>query len=433
MTGAVADQTTPSARTADQTTPSARTAGQTTPSARTADQTTPSARTADQTTPSARPAVGIVGGGQLARMVALAAGPLGVPIRVLAGPSDEGAAGMATVRRGDIADTATLLDFAASVDVVTFDHELVPLDAIRSLEEAGVTVRPGSRALALSDKAELRNQLGSSFPFAPHRLCCDLDDVGRFAEEHGWPVVIKAARGGYDGRGVFVVGDLGQAAGVLADLAATLPAVIEPLLALDAEIAVVVVRGAAGDRVIYPPVRTRQVDGICHEVVYPTGLDPEVERQAVELAEALAERADVIGVLAVELFVVDGTVLVNELAPRPHNSAHWTIDGAETSQFENHVRAVLGWPLGPAAATFDAVATVNVIAEGDWSDPRGRVAEALSVRDARLHLYDKSPRPGRKVGHVTARGDSVVEVLARARAAAAALGSTTTSTTIRRR
>ncbi|HSG80295.1 MAG TPA: 5-(carboxyamino)imidazole ribonucleotide synthase [Acidimicrobiia bacterium] len=368
--------------------------------------------------------VGVVGGGQLARMMAQAAGPLGIDLRVLGGPSDEGAATVAPIERGDITDPGTLERFAAACDVLTFDHELVPIETVRHVEEAGHAVRPGSASLRLSDKALLREALAGRFPLPPHTVAHAASEAVAFGDEHGWPVVVKAARGGYDGRGVNVAENAQDVALFMHALDEGVPAVVEPVLDLEAELAVVVVRRPGGEMRTYPVVRTIQVDGQCHEVAYPAGVERSVEEAATRLAGEVAETIGAVGILAVECFVVDGEVLLNEIAPRPHNSGHWTIDGAVTSQFENHLRAVLDRPLGSTEPSWPAVTMLNLIPGDPPADPRDHVAAALAT-GAHVHVYDKTPRPGRKVGHVTATGSDPGAVRAQAIAAAASMGSIT--------
>ncbi|MDX1690749.1 MAG: 5-(carboxyamino)imidazole ribonucleotide synthase [Acidimicrobiia bacterium] len=366
--------------------------------------------------------VGVVGGGQLARMTAQAAGPLGIELRVLAGEGDEGAAPVAPTERGDITDADVLLRFASGCDVLTFDHELVPLDVVRRLEGEGVVVRPGSTALELSDKGRLRRRLADRFPLPPHDVVTDASGAIAFGERHGWPVVVKAVRGGYDGRGVNVADGPERATVLMDALAPGVAAVVEPLLDLDFELAVVVVRSPSATAT-YPVVRTTQVEGICHEVAFPAGVAGHVAEEAVRLATGVADAADAFGAFAVELFVAGGRVLLNEVAPRTHNSGHWTIDGTACSQFENHLRAVLDWPLGPTEAIVPAAGMVNLITGSDGDDPRDLVPAGLAAGDARIHLYDKTPRRGRKVGHVTAVAADVPAAVSRARAVAAAMGS----------
>ena len=359
--------------------------------------------------------VGMVGGGQLARMSLQAAISLGVHLEVLAASADDPAvlAG-ASSRIGDPSDLGALLDLAADVDVVTFDHELVPPEHLRSLEAAGHRVHPSSEAMFLAqDKAAARGSLAAlGVAIPPWEEVRTADEVASFAARHGWPVVLKAARGGYDGRGVVVAGDLSQAA-------ATLDGnrwVAEAHVDLAMELAVVVVRRPSGEVVAYPVVETVQEDGMCREVVMPvTG---PVAAEATSVATSLVERIDAVGVVAVELFLdIRGRVLVNELALRPHNSGHPTIEANVTSQFENHLRAVLDWPLGDTAMVGRAAAMVNVVGSGDGAVAE-RLPRALAVAGAHPHIYGKEDRLGRKLGHVTVVGDDPVAVLAAAREAA---------------
>ncbi|WP_370327042.1 5-(carboxyamino)imidazole ribonucleotide synthase [Euzebya sp.] len=368
-------------------------------------------------------ALGIVGGGQLARMTALDAARLGVDVRVLAGPSDEGVRGVFEVVDGDHDDLAALRRLAEQVDVVTFDHELVPLDVVRALEADGVVVRPGSPALAFADKVHQRRAfLAAGLPLPAFDVVADLPGVEAFAATHGWPVVLKAPHGGYDGRGVAIAGSPAEARDMV-EASAGRGVLVEAHLDLQAELAVLVVTSADGSRVVYDPVRSVQVDGMCREVHAVAGhLPPILAAEAGDLGREVADLVGAVGVLAIELFVVaapDGTqrLVVNEIAPRPHNSGHHTIDGCATSQFENHARAVLGWPLGPVTPRATASVMVNVV--GTAGDPRDRVH--LVDPAVKIHLYDKSPRPGRKIGHVTAVGTDHDETAAAARRAAAVL------------
>ncbi len=369
--------------------------------------------------------MGIVGGGQLARMLAPPAVGLGIRLRVLASDRDEGADGVVPVVRGDTDDLATVLAFADGCDVLTFDHERVPAEVVRGLEAAGVVVRPGSRPLGLTDKLRLRHALvDAGLPAPAFAEVADVEAVAAFAGAHGgWPVVLKAARDGYDGKGVWVVDGPDAAAVVLGSLPAGVPAVVEPRLRLDRELAVLVARRPSGGSVVYPPVETRQIDGICHEVLLPADVPASLAAEAEAVALGVADLAGAVGVLAVELFVVDGRILVNELAPRPHNSGHLTIDACRTSQFENHLRAVLDWPLGSPDPVAPAAAMANLIAGDPPLDPRDRVATALASGDVDVHVYDKTPRAGRKLGHVTALGSDRVVARRLALAASVALGS----------
>jgi 5-(carboxyamino)imidazole ribonucleotide synthase len=281
------------------------------------------------------------------------------------------------------------------------------------------------------DKSSMRIQLAAAGIAQPAFDVLDgADPLARtdaFAERHGWPVVIKAATGGYDGKGVWPVGSHEEAAVVVeAAQAARTPLLVEEHVAIDAELAVLVARRPGGETVSWPAVETAQVAGVCREVLVPGRLDPAVLAAAGELGRAVAEEAGSVGVLAVELFSAGGTLLVNEVAARPHNSGHWTIEGAVTSQFENHIRAVLDLPLGMTDPTAPKVASVNVFGAEDASVTETksdeRLARALAVEGAHEHLYGKEPRPGRKLGHVTVLGLDALDVRRRAWTAALALG-----------
>jgi 5-(carboxyamino)imidazole ribonucleotide synthase len=378
----------------------------------------------------APPIVAVVGGGQLARMLAEAASPLGIHLRVLAATGDEGAREVVPdVVEGDPDDPAAIAALADGVDVVTFDHENVDLEALESLEAAGVPVRPSVSTLRCSDKAHQRRTFAAAgLPVPPFAvLDGGADDVAAaraFATTHapdGERVVVKASRGGYDGRGVWMLGGDELEEFVAGWTGA--PLVLEPELPLIGEFAVLVARRPSGGLATWPVLRTIQVDGMCDEVALPSELAPELEQAAIDLAGRVAEVSGAVGVLAVELFLVGGdaaqpALLVNEIAPRVHNSGHLTSDACATSQFEQHLRAVLDWPLGPTNAVVAAATMVNVVGGAD-DDPRDRQAVALeSVPEAHVHLYGKTPRAGRKIGHVTVTGDDVEVTGRRARLAA---------------
>ncbi|TDQ51902.1 5-(carboxyamino)imidazole ribonucleotide synthase [Actinorugispora endophytica] len=372
------------------------------------------------------PSVGMVGGGQLARMTHQAAIPLGVGFRVLANtPTDSAALVCADVQLGDDRALPDLLTFAKSCDVLTFDHEHVPEPVLRELERAGAVLRPGRDALRYAqDKLLMRvraEELGAPCP--RWRAVTTVEHVADFAAGTGWPVVLKAARGGYDGKGVWVVDDeAGAAVVVERATGAGVPLLVEEKVAFSRELAVQVARSPYGQVAVYPVVETVQRDGICHEVIAPApGLDEEKATHAQELAIELAHALGVVGMLAVELFETERGVVVNELAMRPHNSGHWTIEGARTSQFEQHLRAVLDLPLGSPRTVGRYTVMANLLGGGD-PDVFGRYIHVMA-RDPELkvHLYGKEVRPGRKIGHVTVVGDDHVDLLERARHAAAYL------------
>jgi 5-(carboxyamino)imidazole ribonucleotide synthase len=369
----------------------------------------------------------MVGAGQLARMTHQAAVALGQSLRVLAGcPADPAAQVARHVVIGDHRDLETLRAFAQGCDVVTFDHEHVPAAHLRALAADGVRLHPGPDALQhAQDKLVMRQALASmDVPVPPFRAVSSVDDAVRFGALHGWPCVLKAARGGYDGRGVWMLNTPAGARRVVAELLdAGRPLLVEQCVPMLGELAAVVARSPFGQGAVWPVVQTVQREGICVEVLAPAPcVPPELTAAAQELALRIAAALDVVGVLAVELFHTARGLLVNELAMRPHNSAHWTIEGSRTSQFEQHLRAVLDYPLGSPALAAPVTVMANVL--GSSSVPRMSVDERLHhvfarFPDARVHLYGKAERPGRKLGHVTLLGSDLAQVRPRARLAAA--------------
>ncbi len=366
-------------------------------------------------------------------MACEAASALGLRVAVLAkDPGDAACPVAAEVLVGTPFVGADLEALAARCPVVTFDHEQVGLDLVAGLERHGTAVRPGPGALELAvDKARMRSVLDGAGVPCPAHVVADSGPAGvvhrgavvaidGFADVHGWPLVLKAARGGYDGKGVWPVADTTQAEGVLAQVDGQV--VAEELVPLDAELAVMVARRPSGASVAWPAVETAQVGGVCREVLVPGRLPPDVVESASALGQKVAEISGAVGVLAVELFWSNGQLLVNELATRPHNSGHWTIEGAVTSQFENHVRAVLDLPLGSTAPQHPQVASVNVFGGAGGVDPAALLGRGLAVEGAHVHLYGKKARPGRKLGHVTVCGDDPEATRAAAWAAAIALG-----------
>jgi 5-(carboxyamino)imidazole ribonucleotide synthase len=353
------------------------------------------------------PVVGMVGAGQLARMTCPAAIELGIGLRILATAPDESAAQVwAGIQLGDYRSLADLRAFAAGCDVLTFDHEHVPGEHLAALERSGVAVRPGAAALRLTqDKLAMRERLtamGVACPrFAP---VADLARVQEFAAGR-WPVVLKAVSGGYDGKGVWVCESAAQAADVLRR-GAGLAFLAEEYVEFTRELAVLAACSPHRQGAVYPVVQTVQRDGICREVIAPApGLAPSRAEQAAELALRIAAEVGVTGLLAVELFETPAGLLVNALAMRPHNSGHWTIEGARTSQFEQHLRAVLDLPLGSPALAAPATVMVNVLG-GDDGDIYDRYIHVMAADPAvKIHMYGKAVRPGRKIGHVTITAD----------------------------
>lgn len=368
----------------------------------------------------------MVGGGQLARMTHQAAVALGQSLHVLAmSASDPAALVTPDVVLGSHTDLDALRDFASRCDVLTFDHEHVPTELLRTLVAEGVTVHPGPDALVhAQDKLVMRARLAElGVPVPEFLAVSEVADVVKFGDEHGWPCVLKASRGGYDGRGVWMLADASAAAGLVEELlAAGTPLLVERRVVMRRELAALVARSPFGQGACWPLVETVQSDGICVEVLAPApGLSEPDAEAAQSLALRVAAALDVVGVLAVELFDTDTGFVVNELAMRPHNSGHWTIEGARTSQFEQHLRAVLDYPMGATDALAPAVVMANVL--GAPVTPEMGADERLHhlfarFRDAHVHYYGKAERPGRKIGHVTMLGSSMADVRERARLAA---------------
>lgn len=370
------------------------------------------------------PIVGVVGAGQLARMMQEAAIALGVPLRLLAEAENSSAAQViADTSVGDYTDLEVLRPWSAGCAVVTFDHEHVPTGHLEALAAAGVACRPGPSALVhAQDKIVMRERLTAlGVPCPRWAVVHDAEQVLAFAEAGGGlPVVVKVARGGYDGKGVWFVDDKTSAQAVFADLAAGQRVLVEERVHFRRELSALVARAPSGQLATYPVVESVQRNGICVEVVAPApGLDPDRAVEAQRIAMRIATELDVTGILAVELFeAADGSILVNELAMRPHNTGHWSIDGAVTSQFENHLRAVLDLPLGSPAARAPWTVMVNIL--GGSAPTLFDGYPHVQARDPglKVHLYGKDVRPGRKVGHVTAYGDHLDDVRERARHAA---------------
>ena len=369
------------------------------------------------------PTVAVIGGGQLARMMAEPAAALGIPLRLLAEGEGVSAAQVIPDHEvGDYRDLDALTAVTRGCEVVTFDHEHVPTQHLDALAAAGVACRPGPGALVhAQDKAVMRERLAAlGVPCPRNAVVASAADVEAF----GFPCVLKTTRGGYDGRGVWFVHAAADCAEPFSTAeAAGVRLLAEELVDFSRELSALVVRAPSGQAAAYPVVESVQRDGICHEVVAPApDLDPALAGEAQRLALLVAGELDVTGVLAVELFeTTDGRILVNELAMRPHNTGHWTQDGAVTSQFENHLRAVLDLPLGSPAARATWTVMVNILG---GREETGRLYDGYRhamARDPflRVHLYGKDLRPGRKVGHVNAYGEDLADCLVRARHAAA--------------
>jgi 5-(carboxyamino)imidazole ribonucleotide synthase len=370
--------------------------------------------------------VGIIGGGQLARMMYAASIGLGIHVRLLAeGPDTSAAHVVHDVTVGDYTDPATVRSFAAECDVVTFDHEHVPTGLLRDLESAGVVVRPGPAALVhAQDKAIMRDRLTAlGAPCPASRVVTDAAALAAFGDEQGWPMVAKTSRGGYDGKGVWRLDSAAQAGEPFERLSNGVQIIGEEFVDFTRELSALVVRSPSGQAAAYPISESVQRNGICVETTTPApGLDDERAAAAQQLALMIAHELGVVGMLAVELMQRgDGSVVVNELAMRPHNTGHWTIDGAHTSQFENHLRAVLDLPLGDPSSREPWTVMTNVFGGSIDDLPSALLHCFARDRRLRVQLYGKQIRPGRKVGHVTTYGDDLEQTRKRARHAAAYL------------
>lgn len=357
--------------------------------------------------------VGVIGGGQLARMMIGPAIELGLEIRVLAETPDSSARDRATAV-GDYRDLDTVLKFARGVDVITFDHEHVPSDVLRALEESGVAVHPGSTALEVAqDKILMREQLSAlGHPVPVWAVAHSEDDVAEFLAANGGRIIAKLPRGGYDGKGVAVVNNPAQVAGWLS----VGPVLLEEMVDFSRELAQLVARRPVGDIAVWPVVETAQSNGVCAEVILPAPTSHDRVREiAADIGRRVASDLGVTGVLAVELFeTTDGRLLINELAMRPHNSGHVTIEGSVTSQFEQHLRAVADLPLGSTESRHPWAVMINVFGAMDVN----RYPRIEDQSGVKLHNYGKDARAGRKVGHVTATGEDAADTAFRARAVA---------------
>jgi 5-(carboxyamino)imidazole ribonucleotide synthase len=360
-------------------------------------------------------------------MMQQAAIGLGVNLRVLAQrPDDPAALVMPGTMIGDHHDLEALKKFADGCDVLTFDHEHVPTEYLHELEAAGVAVRPGADALVYAqDKGRMRTKLSElGLPCPEWALVSSKDDLADFGAKTGFPYVLKATRGGYDGRGVWVVDDLDAAEAVLAGAAERgVRLLAEAKVPFVRELSAQVARSPHGQAAAYPVVESLQIDGICREVYVPApGLPDVLALQAQRIALTVAKELGVTGMLAVEMFQTpDGGVLVNELAMRPHNSGHWSMDGAVTGQFEQHLRAVLDLPLGEVRPVAPVVVMANVLGL-DLPEVYPAYKHVMA-RDpgVKVHMYGKGVKPGRKIGHVNVLGTTLDDAVERARHAAAYL------------
>lgn len=351
------------------------------------------------------PTIGILGGGQLGRMLALAAVRLGMEVRILTPEASGAEAAFSNVTVGDWTDSNVLRNFAVGCDAITVESEWAPAAELARLLPEGVLIVPYPETLELiRNKGRQKKALQKAgLPVPPFALCETLEEAKAAAAEFGFPVVLKRFEGSYDGYGNATCDDDIALADAWNHLADADGALLEAWVPFVEELAVLIARGPDGNAVVYPVAYTEQADHRCHAVVVPAELPESVAIEAQRISLAAVEAVGGVGITAVELFrLADGRVLINELAPRPHNTGHYTIEACHTSQFENHVRAVMGWPLGSPALRVPAACMVNVLGFHDGPPHAGSLRLALDIADASIHLYGKTEaRRRRKMGHVT--------------------------------
>lgn len=372
--------------------------------------------------------VGVIGGGQLARMMISPATHLGIELKVLSEQEDSSAQ-LATTVVGDFTDPATVASFAKTVDVITFDHEHVPLAILEQLEKAGISVQPSSKALAhAQNKLVMRSALEKiGAPNPIWEAISTASQLDQFIKDHGPEVIVKTPIGGYDGKGVRVVSSSEQVSdwledSMLSSLGGQL--LVEQKVQFKRELAQLCARNPNGDFESWPVVETRQKNGVCSEVLSPApNINPELSARAVQIAKLISESLGVTGNLAVEMFeTTDGELLVNELAMRPHNSGHFTIEGSTTSQFEQHLRAVLNLPLGKTDYLKPVAVMANLLGVSDSKNFMDNYSQVMSkFPGIKIHSYGKAPRLGRKLGHITVVGEDLDSCLETAEAARALL------------
>jgi len=372
------------------------------------------------------PRVGVIGGGQLARMMTPPAINLGLEIKVLA-EAEGSSAQLASTMVGDYNQLEVVREFAKTIDVITFDHEHVPLAVLEALEAAGVNVQPPSKALAFAqNKLQMRKKLGElNLPMPVWAEILTAEQLDEFIAQNGGVAILKTPIGGYDGKGVRVVRSASDAKDWLQNLAQYGGSLLaEEKVDFVRELAQLSARRPSGEFQAWPLVETIQENGVCSVVMAPApSVSKSTLQETAEIAKTIANSLGVTGVLAVEMFEArDGRVLINELAMRPHNSGHFSIEGSVTSQFEQHIRAVLDMPLGSTAARAEHAVMVNLLGVDDKNDFVHVLDRALEAHpDAKIHTYGKTARAGRKMGHVTVVSDSAEHALAEARGAAAVL------------
>ena len=365
------------------------------------------------------PVVGVIGAGQLARMMQPAAIALGIGIKVFA-ESKDSSAHQAVTKVGDINDFAQLLEFAKTVDVITFDHEHVPTAILEQLEAAGVSVRPGPTALRhAQNKLTMRRKLAElGLPQPLWQAAKTESDIANFLQNHGPKIVVKTPIGGYDGKGVRVVSAIEDVRDWLQNISQFGgELLLEEKVDFVTELAQLSARSPSGEFNAWPLVETHQQAGVCAEVIAPAP-ESALHPQALSIAKQISDGLGVVGVMAVELFRArNGEILVNELAMRPHNSGHFSIDASITSQFEQHLRAVLDLPLGATSGTSNFAVMINLLGVDSENDFVQHYPKAMErFPQVKFHMYEKAPRPGRKMGHLTLQGNDLDQLLADGRA-----------------
>ena len=334
-------------------------------------------------------------------MSAAPATALGVDLLLLAQSPNDSGAQVANYVIGDYRDLAQVREFAQKCDLITFEHELIPISIIRALESEGIKFYPTSESFLFSqDKAAMRERL-ANYPAPKWQVVTDASEVTDF------PVIAKAISGGYDGRGVWKVNSTSELTELLAQ---TPKLLIEELIDFDFEISVMVARSPHGQAATWAPTQTIQSDGICTMTIAPAQLATELSLNAQEMALNIAADIKLVGVMAVEIFVKGGNLFINELAMRPHNSGHWTIEGSATSQFEQHLRAILDLPLGDTAMVADFAVMGNVLGGEKTDMYRPYLHLMARTPKLKIHQYRKEVKPGRKIGHVTLIGENLVEL-----------------------
>ena len=348
------------------------------------------------------PRVGIIGAGQLGRMSAAPAAALGIDLVLLAQSATDSGAQVAAFEVGDYRDLVQVREFAKKCDLLTFEHELIPISVIRALENEGVKFYPTSESFIYSqDKAAMREKLANY-------LAPKWQVVTKANEVLEYPAIAKSISGGYDGRGVWKVNSESELAVILLENPKLL---VEELIDFDFEISVMVARSPHGQAATWAPTQTVQSDGICTMTIAPASdLTEALGQQAQQIALSIAAEIKLVGVMAVEMFVKGDQLFINELAMRPHNSGHWTIDGSVTSQFEQHLRAILDLPLGDTSMTAKYAVMGNVLG-GEKQDMYRPYLHLLArTPKLKVHQYRKEVKPGRKIGHVTLLGENLVEL-----------------------